>query len=99
HRRHVSGGDLVDLADPVDDLVELAGEAVELVVLELDARQHGDVRDVVAREVGHGCQSTVGRPTAPAPPPRTPGARLLPHRGRRAYESAPTHDAVCAAPR
>ena len=50
HRRH-------GLEDPV----ELAGEPVELVGAQVDARQRGEVRDVVARDGGHGSPGGTAR--------------------------------------
>jgi len=52
-RRDVVRGHLADLPDQGDDLVELRGEVVELVVGELDPRQSRQVRDLFAGNRWH----------------------------------------------
>ena len=47
-RRYVFVGDLGDAGDRADDVVELAGEVVELFVGQLQTRQPGEVGDLVA---------------------------------------------------
>mgnify|MGYP007066650408 CR=1 FL=1 len=54
-RRHVRGvGDLGDLGDGAEDDVELAGQPVELGVVEGEPRQSREVRDLLAGDLRHG---------------------------------------------
>src|SRR3954447_21536981 len=46
--RHALEVELLDLLDPVEDLAQLAGHAVGLVVGELQAREARDVEDLLA---------------------------------------------------
>src|SRR5690242_9052925 len=52
-RRYVLVGDLADAGDRADDVVELAGEVVELFGLQLQTRQPCEVGDLLARDARH----------------------------------------------
>src|SRR6478735_6075575 len=66
--RHVGRGDLADPGDRLDDHVELAREAVELLGGQVDPRQARDARDLVTREGGHGRESSRDRVPAGSDP-------------------------------
>ena len=53
-RLYTAGIDGLDLADVAQDRVELAGEAVDVVVGQSEAGQLGQPRDFVAGDRGHG---------------------------------------------
>ena len=80
-RRYVFGGDLGDAGDRADDLVELAGEVVQLFVGQLQPGQPGEVSDLLAGYGGHessnpfrGCEMWTG-----LHPRARPTSRTIPH--------------------
>src|SRR4029453_6948614 len=64
--RHVVDVQGLDVAGVIEDLGQLAGEGDELLLRELDPGQPGDVRDVLAGDLGHRLSIVGG-------PPRVPG--------------------------
>ena len=70
-RRHVVAGDALDGRDRLEDHRQLGRQVVELGVVEVDARERRQVRDLVARDFGHGRNPR----RLLAPRPRGPDAR------------------------
>ena len=99
----VGGTSAVSIADPgdgADDRVELAAEVVELVVVERQPREPGQVGDLVAGDrhaaaaARHAGRAILGSGPAPSygPAHRASGAARRQTSGRRAVRSQPAGD-------
>lgn len=58
--RHIRSRHLIDLRDRLEDLSELISERGDLRVAQVNARQLGQVRDLISGDIRHGLQNTLG---------------------------------------